>query len=217
MEHNISRSSRFRLFLTQFLLPHPIELIPYFFASLLILLMLSNKTILVILADGSPVTPISVTEVFGQRLNYIPELLAIPILGRIVLFVFWLGIGSFVYMLVWLFQNLAVEVYDDLAKSKIKDIEDVESNDGWWGTKLSHTIFICSSILLLLFYGIVAINFLLPIWTQLFQIGLETINEARGVLKLIFALIGTMVTLHIFVLFWKLFIHLKRYIYNNYY
>lgn len=217
MEHQISRASAYRLFLTQFLLPSPIELIPYFFASLLVLLVMSNRILLVILADGTPVTEVSVTEVFGQRFDHITGLLAIPILGRVVLFLFWLGIGSIVYMLVWLFQNLAVEVYDDLATPKLKDSKDRESEEGWWGTTLSHTIFLCSSILLLLFYAVITINFLLPAWALLFQIGLQTINEAGGVFKLIIALFGTMLTLHIFVLFWRLFTRLKGYIYNNFY
>ncbi len=217
MEQRSSRGSSYRLFLTQFLLPSPIELIPYFFASLLVLLATSNQTLLVILADGSPVTPVSVPEVFGQRFDYISELLAVPILGRIVLFLFWLGIGSIVYMLVWLFQNMAVEVYDDIATAKVKDKKTRQSEEGWWGTTLSHTIFVCSSVLLLLFYTVIAVNFLLPAWTQLFQIGLQTLGEAGGILKLVVAIIGTMLTLHIFVLFWKLFMRVRNYIYNNFY
>lgn len=217
MEQNISRSSKYRVFLTQFLLPSPIELIPYFFASLLVLLITSNQTLLVILAGDSPVTPVSVTEVFGQRFDYISELLAVPILGRIVLFLFWLGIGSIVYMLVWLFQNLAIEVYDDLATAKVAAPKSRESEESWWGTTLSHTIFICSSILLLLFYVVIAVNFLLPAWSQLFQIGLQSINEVSGIFKLVVALFGTMLTIHIFVLFWRLFTRLKGYIYNNFY
>ena len=106
MEHqDYSRTSKIKLFITQFLLPSPIELIPYFFASLLVLGVASNRTLLVILADGSPVTPLSVGEVFGQRLEYISSLLAIPILGRVVLFIFWLGIGSVVYMVFGCFRT----------------------------------------------------------------------------------------------------------------
>ncbi len=217
MENSSSRGSQYRLLLTQFLLPSPIELIPYFFTSLLILLATSNKTLLVILADGSPVTPISVSEVAGQRFDYISELLAVPILGRIVLFLFWLGIGSVVYMLVWLFQNMAVEIYDNVAKPTDEDGEAAKPTEGWWGTTLSHTIFICSGILLLLFYTVVSINFLVPAWTLLFQIGLQTINELAGILKLMIAILGTMLTIHFFVLFWKFFIRAKNYIYNNFY
>lgn len=217
MEQHISGASKAKLLFAQFLLPSPIELIPYFFASLLILLVASNQTLLVILADGSPVTPIAVGEVFSQRLDYMTELLAIPILGRIVLFLFWLAVGSVVYMLVWLFQNLAIEVYDDLTYAKLKDPKAREDEDGWWGTTLSHTIFVGSSILFFLFYVVIAINFLFPAWIQLFQIGLQGVSEASGMAKVVIAVLGTIVTLHIFVLFWKLFIRLRGYIYNNLY
>lgn len=216
MSHNTSRASAYRLFLTNFLLPTPMELIPYFFTSLLVLLFTSRQTILIILADGSPVTPISTTEVIGQRFDYIPELLAVPILGRIVLFLFWLGIGSIVYMLVWLFQNLATEVYDSIAPDEDGE-SGAESEDGWWGTTLSHTIFMCSGVILLALYIIIVISLLLPAWTQLFQIGLQSFSESGGFLKTITAIIGAMVTVHGFVLFFRMFIRTKNYIYNNYY
>lgn len=216
MAQDYSRGKQYRIFLTQFLLPHPAELIPYFITSLLILLITSRQTLLLILADSSPVTPISVTEVIGQRFDYIPELLAVPILGRIVLFLFWLGIGSVVYMLVWLFQNLATEVYDSITPEEDKEPQ-TESEDGWWGTTLSHTIFMCSGVILLALYVVIVISFLLPAWTQLFQIGVQTLNSSGGFLKTLVAIIGTMVTIHGFVLFFRIFIRTKNYIYNNYY
>lgn len=213
----LSKTKTYRLFLTQFLLPSPIELVPYFFFSLLILIIGSRQTILVILADGSPVTPISVTEVFGQRLDYVSQVLSIPILGRIVLFLFWLGIGSVVYMMVWVFQNLAVEVYDGIASPKLKNKSESQDEEGWWGTTLSHTIFIGSSVLCFLFFIAITVNFLLPAWVQLFQIGLQTINEFSGLIKLVVSLVGTMVTVHFFILFWRLFYRTKNFIFNNYY
>lgn len=217
MEHHVSGSSKIKLFFTQFLLPSPIELVPYFFTSLLILLVAANQTLLVILADGSPVTPIPINEVFSQRFDYIAVLLSVPILGRIVLFLFWLAIGSVVYMLVWLFQNLAIEVYDDLTYAKLKNPKDREDEDGWWGTTLSHAIFVGSSVLFFLFYIVIAINFLFPAWIQLFQIGLQGVSEVTNIFEVVIAVIGTMITLHIFVLFWKLFMRLRGYIYNNLY
>lgn len=218
MEHQeYSRTSKVKLLLTQFLLPSPIELIPYFFVSLLVLAITSNQTLLVILADGSPVTPISVTEVFGQRFDYLTNLLAVPILGRIVLFIFWLGIGSVVYMCVWLFQNLAIEVYDDVATAKLKNTKKQESEEGWWGTTLAHALFFCSSILLFLFYAIIAFDVLIPAWSMLFQMGLQTLSEVGSIIKVLIAIIGTMVTLHIFILFWRLFVRVKNFIYNNFY
>ncbi len=222
MEHqDYSRTSKIKLFITQFLLPSPIELIPYFFVSLLVLGIVSNRTLLVILADGSPVTQLSTSEVFGQRLEYISSLLAVPILGRVVLFIFWLGIGSVVYMGIWVFQNMAIEVYDDVVTAKLKKSptqqNDEDDTEGWWGTTLSHTLFFCSSILLFLFYALFAFNILIPAWATLFQLGLQSLSEAGSIFKLIIAIFGTMVTLHIFILFHKLFIRLKNFIFNNYY
>lgn len=222
MEHqDYSRTSKIKLFITQFLLPSPIELIPYFFASLFVLGVASNRTLLVILADGSPVTPLSVGEVFGQRLEYISSLLAIPILGRVVLFIFWLGIGSVVYMGIWVFQNMAIEVYDDVVTAKLKKSpaqqKDEGDTEGWWGTTLSHTLFFCSSILLFLFYTLFALNILIPAWSTLFQLGLQSLSEVGSIFKLLIAIFGTIVTLHIFILFYKLFMRLKNFIFNNYY
>ncbi len=217
MEHNVSNTSKLRLFLTQFLLPQPIELIPYFFVSLLALLVASNQTLLVILSDGSPITDTGFNDVFSQRLGYLDELMQTPILGRIILFLFWLAIGSIVYMFVWLFQNLVVEVYDDVAHAKLgTPTENTDEDGNWWGTTLSHTIFVGSSIIVLLFFVLITVNFLFPAAVQLFEIGLQTYTERSGILKLVAAILGTMFMAYVFVLFWRLFFRLRSYIYNSF-
>lgn len=216
---DITKRKKLKLFFTQFLLPQPLEIPVYFFVSLLLLLIASNQTLLVILADGSPVTDLALTDVFGQRLDYLGELLQVPILGRIVLFLFWLAIGSVVYMLVWLFQNLAVEVYDDLAFAKLKTPRHKSTDDeegGWWGTTLAHALFIGSAVIVLLFYVLIAVNLLFPAWIQLFQIGLQSLSQINSLLKLLIAIVGTMVSLYILTLFWRLLFRLKSYIYNSF-
>lgn len=218
MGQKLTNFQKLKLFLTQFILPHPIALISYFFISLLLLAIASNQTLLVILSDGSPVTPLPIEDVFSERFSYIDDLLAVPILGRIVLFLFWLAIGSVVYMFVWLLQNLAVEVYDDITYAKLKKrpVPEDDEEIGWWGSSLAHTIFIGSSIILFLFYIIIAVNFLFPAWVQLFQIGLQTLGEQGGILKVILAILGTMFGVYILVLFWKLFFRLLGYVYNTF-
>jgi hypothetical protein len=217
MEQHGRKVSRLRLFLTQFLLPPPIETLSYFFVALLALLIATNQTLLVILSDGSPVPPAGFSDVFGQRLDYLDQLMQIPIIGKIILFMFWLAIGSIVYMLVWLFQNMAVEVYDDLTLAQLK-VSDRPQDDGsgWWGTPLSHAIFVGSSIILFLFYLLIAINFLFPAAVQLFQIGLQSLSERSGILKLIASIFTTMMTLYIFVIFWRIFFRIRSYIYNSF-
>jgi len=223
MDQEFKKRHKIKLFFTQFLLPQPIDLLTYLFVSLLVLLIASNRVILVILADGSPVTDIPISGVFSQRLDTINQLLATPILGRIVLFLFWLAIGSVVYMIVWLFQNLAVEVYDDLAVAKLQNPntkptidEDGEPAESWWGTTIAHVIFVGSSVIVLMFFALLVVNVFFPSWVLLFQLGLQTFSDANGIIKLFIAVIGTMFTVHIFVLFWKLFFRLKGYIYNAY-
>lgn len=217
MQEHYGKRSKAKLFITQFLMPHPAELLTYFVVSLLALLIASNQTLLVILSGDSPVSDIAVTDVFGQQLNYLVQIFDIPILGRIVLFIFWLAIGSIVYMFVWLFQNIAVEVYDNISYAKLKDPQQrIEDEDGWWGTTLSHTIFVGSSIILLLFYVILVTSLFFPAWGQLFQIGLQSFNQLNGMFKLLVAVIGTMVTFYIFVLFWKLLFRLRSYVFNSF-
>lgn len=217
MGQKLTTFKKLQLFFTQFLLPHPIALLSYFFVSLLILGVASRQTLLIILADGSPVTELQVGEVFSQRFNYIDELLAVPILGRIVLFLFWLAIGSVVYMVVWLIQNMAVEVYDDITYAKLKTRPQPDDEDiSWWGSTLAHTIFIGSSIILFLFFVVVAINFLIPAWVQLFQIGVQALWSTGAVINVALSIIGTMVTVYVLVLFWRLFFRIRGYVYNNF-
>ncbi len=222
MEHTVSNTAKWKLFLTQFLLPQPIDLITYFFGSLLILFIGSRQTLLVILSDGSPITDVGVSEVYTQRLNYLGELMQTPILGRAILFLFWLAIGSVVYMMVWLFQNLAVEVYEDVERVKhpgaveVADDAESESQGNWWGTSLSHAIFVCSSVILLLFYVLIAVNFIFPAAVQLFSIGLLTYKYLDGVIRMGLAILLTMFMIYIFTLFWRLFFRLRSYIYNSF-
>lgn len=225
MDEEVKKRQKLKLFMTQFLLPQPVDLIPYLLVSLLALVVASNQTLLVILSDGTPVTDTALSSVFSERLDSIGELLQVPILGRIVLFLFWLAIGSIVYMVVWLFQNLAVEVYDDIATAKLKDLnpqqvteeDDVEeSDDSWWGTTLAHTLFVCSSVILFMFFLIIVANLLFPAWVKLFQIALQSLTQVSGILMLVLSVIGTMITAHIFILFWRLFFRLKNYLYNSF-
>lgn len=206
----------FKQVFTKFIMPTPMELVPYLVISLFILLINSRHAFLVILADGSPVTPVSVTEVFGQRLDYASNILSVPILGRIVLFLIWLALGSVVYMFVWMFQNMAVDVYDDMATPKLKNRQEVEAEDGWWGSAFARAIFIGTSILFFMFFTAITLNIFLPAFIQLFQIGLLEFGQTSGKLKLIFSILLTIINLHCFILFWRLFIRTKSYLYNSF-
>lgn len=216
MDEEYRKRVKLKLFITQFLLPQPIELLTYLFVSLLLLLVASNQTLLVILSDGSPVPETGISDVFSQRLGYLDELMQTPILGRIILFLFWLAIGSVVYMMVWLFQNIAVEVYDDIATAKLKERGEKVTEGSWWGTTIAHTIFVGASIVLFIFYVLVAVNLLMPAWVQLFKVGLVTFGESGSFVKLAIAVAGTMFTTYVFLLFWRLFFRLKNYIYNSF-
>lgn len=222
MDDDYKKSIKIKLFITQFILPQPVETLIYLFVSLLVLLIASNQTILVILSEGAPVPETGVSEVFSQRINYFVEILQVPILGRVVLFLFWLAIGSIVYMAVWLFQNLAVEVYDDITIAKLRErgekieTDQEQSGGDWWGTTLAHAIFVSSSIVVFLFFVLVTVNFLLPAWIQLFQGGLQTLGESTSFIKFGIAIVGTMTTTYVFVLFWKLFFRLRGYLYNSF-
>lgn len=218
MDEQYRKRTKIKLFITQFLLPQPVELLTYLFVSLLLLLIASNQTLLVILSDGSPVPESGISEVFSQRLGYLDELMQVPILGRIILFLFWLAIGSVVYMVVWLFQNIAVEVYDEVATAKLRERGEVVEEDkgSWWGTTLAHAIFVGSSIILFIFYVLIAVNLFFPAWVQLFRFGLVTFGTLDSAFNLAVAIIGTMVTVYVFVLFWRLFFRLKSYIYNSF-
>jgi hypothetical protein len=220
MEEDVKKREKLKLFVTQFLLPQPIDLVSYFFIGLLALVIASNRTLLVILSDGTPVSDTAFSSVFGEQIGSLNQLLAIPILGRVVLFIFWLAIGSIVYMAVWLFQNLAVEVYDDIAVAKLKGTaqaaDEVEPEESWWGTTLAHTLFIGSSVILFLFFLIIVVNALFPAWVQLFQIGLQSLSQITSILALLISLVGIIITIHGFVLFWRLFFRLKSFLYNSF-
>ncbi len=213
MDNEYTKSFKYKLFIIQFFLPNPIELIPYFFISLLALVILSNQTLLVILAGNSPVTQIAMTDVFGERMQYISELLAIPILGRIILFIFWLGIGSIAYAIVWLFQNLAVEVYDDFSASKVRGQNKGLSSDGWWSSPFARVLFVLSGASLLVLFLLISTNILLPAWAKLFQLGLQDLSKFYGIFQLLVSVIGTAITLHILVLFWKIYTRVKKIFY----
>lgn len=211
----IKNRTKARILLFRFFIPSPAELVPNLLASLLFLMISANRVLLVLLADGTPITDLTFGDVYGQRLEHISGVLQVPFLGRVVLFLFWLAIGSIVYVLVWLFQNFAVEVYDDITLAKMRTPNKEEDDEeGWWGTTLSHTIFLGCSAILFLFYVVVVVNLLFPAWSQLFQVGLQSFTTVDGLLKMLFGLLGTMLTVHIFVLFWKVFIRFKNYIYN---
>lgn len=216
MDKNSPTTTSFRVMLTKFVMPTPLELFPYLIVSLFVLLVSSRNVLLVILADGSPVTSVSISEVFGQRLSYVSQVLAIPIVGRIVLFLVWLAIGSVVYMFVWMFQNMAVDVYDDMAIPKLKNRQEIEADDSWWGSALSRTIFIGTSILFFIFFTALTLNLFLPALVQLFQISLQDIDQIVGKIKLIISILLTIANIHCFTLFWRLFIRTKSYIYNSF-
>lgn len=208
--------SRLKIVLTKFILPTPMELLPYFIISLFILLINSRYIFLVTLANGSPVTPVSVTEVFGQRLDFISQILEIPFFGRIVLFLVWLAVGSVVYMFVWMFQNMAVDVYDDIATPKLKNRREVEAEDSWWGSALARTIFIGTSILFFMFFIALTLNIFLPLLIQLFQVSLQDVGLLSGKIKLFISILLTMINLHCFTLFWRLYSRTKSYLYNSF-
>lgn len=212
----IKKRTKAKILLLRFFVPTPGELVPNLFISLLLLLIASYRVILVLLSNGTPITELSFGDVYGQRLDYVNNILQIPLLGRVVLFLFWLAIGSIVYMLVWLFQNFAVEVYDDLTLTQEEKQEHEAEEEGWWGTTLAHTIFIGCSSLLFLFYVVFVTSVFFPAWTQLFQVGLQSFTEFGGMFKMFIALAGMMLTIHIFILFWRLFVRVRDYIFNSF-
>lgn len=201
--------------LARFFLPSSFELIPYFFGSLLILTLLSSRALLVILSGSSPLVAVSVRDILGEHWVVLSEILATPLLGRLVLFIFWLGVGSVVYVFVWFLQNITFEVYSAGLEIKLKHLDDKELSQGWWNSRLAYFMFFGSGILILLIYAILLLNIIFPLWAKVFQAGLLNVSmgQISGVLKFIISIIGTALFVHLLVLLVRIFVRARRLFY----
>ena len=197
--------------LRQFLVPSWLEVLVYT-ASAFILLLLMNASHLWQVFIDKATDSTDIVENSHSVFNFDSARVA-SFAGNITVLLFWLAVGSFVYVVIWLTQNSLSEVKHEVGSGQMITGDTVERN--YMNSLIAHYIFFCALTVFTLISIYFTFIIILPIINAAFYGTAITISQLDP-LNIISGLSAVMLVgvllyilkllIQIYVRFWRIYI-----------
>lgn len=125
-------------------------------------------------------------------------------LSAFALALFWAALGSLVYVIVWVITSISSDTKQEVAIAIRYKHPRSFSQKKYWSYVIAEKIYYISLIMVLVFYGVFWVNVIMS-WVVSRYTNVLTTNF--NVLELVFALIVSVVTIHIWIVIVRLLLH----------
>lgn len=189
--------------LARLLTPTWLTAIGYFFISIYFLFITRFTSFITIFVGNTEGT--TLLSIFRENISNLSTTLSnFDFSAPIVLAGFWGMVGFIVYIGGVVLHNVFVEAENDLVVgARFVHPRHFDSSN-YWVYVLVHVLFRIAATVLLAGYIIAAIQFLAPLWLQLFEVFLFNAQTVGGWVDGIVALLGMVITLHVGVVLLRL-------------
>lgn len=122
----------------------------------------------------------------------------------LVVMVFWGGVGSIVYILLWFVLNIYVSFHNDVvvAASFIKPSYYPSSNS--WLEIMERSLLRAAAAFAIIGFTAVMIMMLIPVWALLFSAAVHEWRNIQALVGGLMAVIGLVLSMHIYVILFRL-------------
>jgi len=145
-DNNIIKSIR------DFILPSFSELLLLFLISILIIIVVNAREVWFLFTDSTHISSVAFREAFSSQSYFIDSHNVTGGLGSLSIFLFWVFVGSIIYMAIWATQHFYRRAKDDI--QDVNDTMPAESRYRYWQTKLAQHIYFVGNMIVFTIYTV---------------------------------------------------------------
>jgi len=180
--------------------PSWVEAVIYFLSALVLLGILNYRAFTNNLGTRSGVDQTTLNSYLHDKLANSTDFISRLLQGRIASILFWAFLGSFIYMIIWIVQNLIVNIENDVEAGKFKGLESAEKKQAYWHSVISSKIFFGCAVLVSIIYLVALINFFLPVASRSFGLAVTDYHPLKSFFSIIVSTFFTALLLYILIL-----------------
>lgn len=191
--------------LAKLFVPTRIELVVYGISSIVIFIIFSFSSFLDTIVGND----------FGEQVgkiwsgaidSFLDEISQFQLSAQASLIIFWVIFAVILYVVVNVAHNLWVEARNDIVVEEQFVHPMHYSHDNFWVLLVQRSAFRLAMVIILIVYTYAVFNLLLPLWLNFFHLWINNLTSITDWFFLIVAFAGMGVTMHLYVVFVRLFL-----------
>ena len=212
-----SYNSRLAQSVKTFFPPSWLEILIYSLVACLLLGLLNYRVFLGGVGINSGFSGTTLDGYLRDKLTGASDVISRLLQGRIASILFWAFLGSLIYMMIWVVQNLVINIENDVQAGKFVGLQaQTDRRRAYWHSVISSKVFFICSLLVLIIYGIALVNFFLPLASKSFGLAFSASTFPKNIISIAVSLIATAVFLYLLVLALRIVAHSWRWIIANF-
>ena len=199
------------------LVPSWVEVLLYLLSGSLVLCILNYRVFLNNLGAGSGVSESVLSNYLQGKLTNVSDFASGLLQGRVATMLFWAFIGSIIYMVIWTFQNLVINIENDVRAGEFVGVQNTSAKKhAHWNSVISSKIFFVCSLLVFIIYTLSLAKFLLPLTSKAFSLSITNFTFPQSLFGFSLSIVVTSLLLFLFVLSLKITARAWHWIINNF-
>jgi len=197
--------------------PSWLEAVIYLLCSGALLGLLNYRAFTNSIGTNSGLSQTTLDTYLHDKLGDSTDFLSRLLQGRVSSILFWAFLGSIIYMFIWVIQNVIINVENDMQASEFVGVKNETSRkQAYWHTVISSKIFFVCSLLSLIIYFVLFVEFLLPVSSRAFGLAFSSGSFSKSLWGIVLSVFGTAVFLYSLVFGFKTVGRSWRWIIGNF-
>ena len=197
--------------------PSWLEIFIYFLASTILLSLLNYNVFTNSIGVNSGVSQAALNSYLHDKFASSTDFLSRILEGRAGSLLFWAFLGSIIYMMVWVIQNLVINIENDVQASEFVGLKGQEAKKkAYWHSVLSYKIFFVCGVIAFIVYVIALATFFLPLTSKVFGLAITSPWSLKSIVDIVLAIFATVLLLYIFVLGLRFIVRVWQWIIGNF-
>ena len=197
--------------------PSWLEIVIYFLFSAVILGTLNYKVFTNSLGNNSGVSQTNLNSYLSNKLGESTDFLSRLLQGRVSSILFWAFLGSIIYMLIWVVQNVIINVENDMQAGEFVGLRNQAGRkQAYWHSVVSSKVFFVCTLIALIIYFILFVDFLLPVCSRAFGLAFSSGHFPGNLWSIVLSVVGAAIFLYILMLALRTVARSWRWIIGNF-
>lgn len=197
--------------------PSWLEILIYFMVSAIVLCLLNYHVFTNNIGLNSGVSQGELNSYLHSNFAHSTDFISKLLQGRAGSLVFWAFLGSIIYMIVWVIQNLVINIENDVQASDFVGIKGHEAKkQAYWHSVMSSKIFFVCASLAAITYAIGLFSFFLPVASRTFGLAIANFQSVKSTLSIVLVLIITTFLFYLFIFSMKVVARAWQWIIGNF-
>lgn len=211
----IKSSSDKSIHLRKLFVPSAIELAIYILLGVVLLSLFNLKVLWESLSNAAAVPVETANSVVSNQGRLAGQFIDGMFDGRLTTFVFWGFVGCLVYVVIWLIQNVLLNIKNDVVAGDYVQPKSSEKR-GYWSTVIAEKLFLAGLVVIFILFVSLGLKFLAPVFSKLFYVAVYNFRFPVSVFEILTAVALMALVVYLTVLVARLAISTWRNIISNF-